>query len=73
MPQSRFWMAIASAKVSRSQPRATVIGSRNRPKTERTPNPTMAIRQPARMIAAGVRQTGTVLDREAVDIGATLG
>ena len=49
---------MASAKVSRSQPLATVIGSRKRPKTERTPKPTMAIRQPAKITRSGVRQPG---------------
>ncbi len=49
---------MASAKVSRSQPLVTVIGSRNRPKTERTPKPTVAIRQPAARTTSGVRQAG---------------
>ncbi|KAG0740178.1 hypothetical protein G6F24_017102 [Rhizopus arrhizus] len=37
MPQVRFWMAIAMAKVSRLQPRSIDTGKRNRPCTWRTP------------------------------------
>ena len=36
-PQIMFWIAMANAKVSRSQPRVTVMGSRNRPKLARMP------------------------------------
>ena len=58
MPQRRFWIAMASAKVSRSQPLAKVMGSRNSPKTDRMPKPTIAIRQPIRMTMTGVCQKG---------------
>ena len=37
MPHSRFWIAIASAKTSRSHPRASESGSVKRPKDVRTP------------------------------------
>ncbi len=33
MPQARFWMAIANAKVSRVQPRSATMGSWNSPCT----------------------------------------
>jgi hypothetical protein len=55
---------MASAKVSRLQPLATVIGSRNRPNTERVPKPTIAIRQPAIITISGVRQPGAGADKE---------
>ena len=56
-------MARARAKVSRLQSWATVIGARNSPKIERTPKPTVAIRQPATMTITGVRQRcGRVLE-----------
>src|SRR3546814_14976381 len=63
-PHSRFWIAMARPNVLRSQPWVTVIGSRNRPKLERMPKPTMAIRQPARITTNGVRH------REATGRGA---
>src|SRR3546814_19164919 len=59
-----FWSAVARTKRLRSQPWVTVIGSRNRPKLERMPKPTMAIRQPARITTSGV------LHREATGRGA---
>ena len=53
-PHNRFWMAIANAKVSRSHPIAPVMGVRNRPNVDRTPKPTMQIKQPATITIAGV-------------------
>src|SRR5688500_12687110 len=52
----RFWIAIANANVSRSNPRTADSGSVNRPKLERSPNDTSPIRQPATITTVGVRQ-----------------
>ena len=52
---------MARAKVSRDHPLATVIGSRKRPKVERMPKPTRAIRHPATITTTGVRQPGAGL------------
>src|SRR5690606_13460155 len=66
MPHSRFWIARAKANASRPQPWATDIGSRKKPKVERTPKPIRAIRQPQTMMTVGVRQDGPEM-REAED------
>src|SRR5690606_23995229 len=58
MPHSRFWIARAKANASRPQPWATDIGSRKKPKVERTPKPIRAIRQPQTTMTVGVRQDG---------------
>ena len=47
MPHMMFWMAIDSAKISRLQPCASVIGARKRPMIERGPKESSEIRQPA--------------------------
>ena len=57
----RFWTAIASANVSRSQPRSADSGSVNSPKVVRVPNVMIAIRQPDAMIAVRLRHQGVVL------------
>ena len=44
-----------AAAGERLQPFAVVIGSRNKPKAERTPKPVSAIRQPAMMTTVGLR------------------
>ena len=59
MPHMTFWMAIESAKISRLQSRASVIGARNSPMMERGPKESSEIRQPA-TITAG-RATATEL------------
>ena len=72
MPHNRFWIAIASANVWRSQPFADVIGSRNKPREERVPKPISAMRQPAVTTITGVRQLSVrkgvcvVMDRFAI-------
>ena len=53
MPQTRFWMAIASAKTSRPQPYSVDIGVRKKPMVERGPKPIAPMAQPA------TRTTGT--------------
>ena len=55
MPQSRFCSAKASANTSRPQPFAADIGVRKKPKAERGPKPISEMRQPHRMMTAGVR------------------
>jgi hypothetical protein len=65
IPHSRFCSAKASAKTSRPQPFAADIGVRKKPKAERGPNPISEIRQPHRMMTAGVRQ---VRERAAAEI-----
>src|SRR3954447_18073825 len=54
MPQRRFCSAKASANTSRPQPFACDIGVRKRPKEERGPKPSKAMRQPQTMITVGV-------------------
>ena len=56
MPHRRFCNAIARAKVSLGQSLATVMGSRNSPKTERTPKPMLEMAQPAMMTISTFRQ-----------------
>ena len=58
MPHSRFWIASASAKVSRDQPRSVVIGSKYSPKLDRMPNPMSEIRHAAAITATTVRRQG---------------
>ena len=55
MPHSRFCSAKASANTSRPQPFAADIGVRKKPKAERGPKPISEMRQPHRMMTAGVR------------------
>src|SRR4051812_6222003 len=55
MPQSRFCSAKARAKTSRPQPFADVIGVRNSPKADRGPKPNSEIKQPHKIMTAGVR------------------
>src|SRR5258705_8970476 len=55
MPQRRFCSAKASANTSRPQPFAADIGVRKKPKAERGPKPISEMRQPHRMMTAGVR------------------
>src|SRR5690349_695044 len=62
-PQSRFWIAMASPKVVRSQPRSASIGNWKKPIAERGPKLIAAIRQPQMMISQGkldTRRVGTV-------------
>ena len=59
-PHSRFWIAIANANVSRSQPRRSDSGSVNSPKLVRVPNVMIAIRQPAAMTTVRRRHQGVV-------------
>ena len=47
MPHMMFWIAIESAKISRLQPCASVIGARKRPMIERGPKESSEIKQPA--------------------------
>ena len=61
MPHNKFWIAIASEKVSRDQPLATVIGSRYRPKLARIPNPIREIRHAAAITATTAKRPGLVL------------
>ena len=44
-PQARFWIAIASEKSDRGQPKASEIGIWKTPKVARMPNPSIRIRQ----------------------------
>ena len=55
-PQTRFWMAMASAKVSRLQPFSVVKGVRKKPMVERGPKPIAPIRQPAPITIGAERQ-----------------
>src|SRR3546814_9075352 len=65
--QTRFWMAMATAKTSRPQPKSADIGARNSPKLERMPKDSTASRQPAAITTSGVRQPGSAGRGEAVD------
>src|SRR5262245_19839704 len=55
-PHSSIWIASASANRSRPQPWALDMGVRKKPRPERAPKPSTAIRQPQRRMTAGVRQ-----------------
>ena len=57
-PQTRFWMAIASAKTSRPQPFSVVMGVRKKPMVDRGPKLMTATRQPATTITGTDRQDG---------------
>jgi len=58
MPHNRFWIASAKANTSRPQPFASDQGLRKKPSVDRGPKVRIAIRQPQRTIAAGVRHAG---------------
>src|SRR5690606_36962160 len=74
-PHSRFWIAMASAKVSRPQPRSRLIGCRNRPKLERMPNDSRTTSDPQVMAISAARVSGwdtdSVLLARALDEGAS--
>ena len=53
---------MAMLNSSRDQPCASVIGGRNRPNTERVPNPMTAISAPAAITINGVCQRPKPLD-----------
>ena len=61
IPHNRFWIAIASEKVSRDQPLATVIGSRYRPKLARIPNPISEIKHADAITVVNVMRPGVAL------------
>ena len=54
-PQSRFWIAIASANTSRPQPRSRLIGCRKRPKLERMPNDSSTMNAPQAIALTAAR------------------
>ena len=58
LPPARFWIASASANVSRPHPCAVVIGSRKSPKTDRAPNPSIMIVHDAGLLVASVGRSG---------------
>src|SRR5690606_11256102 len=62
---------MASAKVSRPQPRSRLIGCRNRPKLERMPNDSRTTSEPQAMAISAARvsgwDTGSVLLAQALD------
>ncbi len=72
MPHMMFWMAIESAKISRLQPRASVIGARNRPMIERGPKDSSEIRQPATITTGRATATARFGAAEAFGIGSDL-
>jgi len=53
-PHARFWIAIASPKVDRSQPVSASIGSWKKPMADRGPKVKSAISAPAEMISQGM-------------------
>src|SRR2546421_6244257 len=55
-PHNRFWIASASANTSRPHPFAWDSGVKKKPSEERGPKLSTEIRQPHRMMTAGVRQ-----------------
>jgi hypothetical protein len=63
-PQSRFWIAMASAKVLRSQPFSSSMGSWKKPMAERGPKVSAAMRQPQTTISQG--KEGDALRTETV-------
>lgn len=67
-PQSRFCSAIASAKTSRLQPLALVMGVRKKPMVERGPKVRIAIRQPQTMTTAAGTAGAAARPGEAVVI-----
>ena len=67
-PHSRFWIASASEKASRPQPRSNDSGDRNWPSDERGPKESNAIAQPTAISTAGVRQEASFNDAGATDI-----
>jgi hypothetical protein len=58
--RSKFWTAMASAKVSRSQWRRSESGSAKRPKLVRAPNVMSAIRHPAAITTLRLRHHGVM-------------
>ena len=65
-PQTRFCTAIASANVSRPQPRSALIGCRKRPKPCRIPIARVRISPPQTSTAVGVRQSACLPLKPAV-------
>ena len=61
-PQSRFWIAIASANTSRPQPRSRLIGCRNRPKLERMPNDSSTMNEPHAIALTAARDSRWLTD-----------
>ena len=59
-PHTRFWIASDSAKISRLHSRVSVIGTRNRPSTERGPKERSEIMQPATMTSQSAVMGGLV-------------
>jgi len=55
MPQTMFWMAMASAKTSGDQPRPSLMGAAKSPKLVLRPYVIRAIKHPHKTTKAGAR------------------